>query len=225
MARAARESRASSRKEAKKGGRASGGHRGRTSKARPKPLGTDFLDARLSKALGHEMRVNIMAVASWRKIAPSEYARETGERLAKVSYHFGRLVEYGVLELVDTQQIRGTVKHFYRGTRQAIFGGASWAELPKSVQDGVAGAALQDLMKVAVHSIESGAFSANDESYLVWEPHTYDELAFLAAVKILERTRRQLAELEPEALERLARTGKEGMLVAIALSGFEMGKS
>jgi len=61
---------------------------------KPRPLGTDFLDARLSKALGHEMRVNIMAVASWREIAPSEYAAETGEKLAKVSYHFKRLVEY-----------------------------------------------------------------------------------------------------------------------------------
>ena len=40
------------------------------------------------------MRVNIMAVASWREIAPSEYAAETGEKLAKVSYHFKRLVEY-----------------------------------------------------------------------------------------------------------------------------------
>lgn len=194
-------------------------------KAKPKPLGTDFLDARLSKALAHEMRVNIMAVASWRKIAPSEYARETGESLGKVSYHFQRLVEYGVIELVDTKQVRGSLKHFYRGTRQAIFGGASWAELPKSVQDGVAGAALQDLMKVAVHSIESGAFSAHDESYLVWEPHTYDDLAFMAAVKILERTRQQLADLEDEALSRLVKTGKDGMLVAIAQLGFEMGPS
>jgi len=80
-------------------------------------------------------------------------------------------------------------------------------------------------MKVAIHSIESGAFSAHDESYLVWEPHTYDDLAFMAAVKILERTQQQLTDLEDEALSRLAKTGKEGMLVAIALSGFEMGES
>lgn len=191
---------------------------------KPKPLGTDFLDARLSKALAHGMRVNIMAVASWRKISPSEYARETDEKLGKVSYHFKRLVDYGVIELVDTEQVRGSVKHFYRGTRQAIFGGASWAKLPKSVQDGVAGAALQDFTKVAVHSIESGAFSAHDHSYLVWEPHRYDDLAFKASVKILERVRKELASLAVEAAPRLTETGKEGLLVAIALSSFEMGK-
>lgn len=157
--------------------------------------------------------------------SPLPNMRETGEKLGKVSYHFKRLVEYDVIELIDIQQVRGSLKHFYRGTRQAIFGGASWAELPKSVQDGVAGAALQDLMKVTVHSIESGAFSAHDKSCLVWEPHTYDDLAFMAAIKILERTRRQLADLEAEALPRLAKTGKEGMLVAIALLGFEMGPS
>ena len=227
MARKARESKAKQRqrsKQDKKAGKRASRKRG-GEKPKPRPLGTDFLDARLSKALGHEMRVNIMAVASWRKVAPSEYAREAEESISKVSYHFRRLVEYSVIELVETRQVRGSVKHFYRGTRQAIFGGASWAELPKSVQDGVAGAALRDLMKVTVHSIESGAFSAHDESYLVWEPHTYDDLAFKAAVKILERTRRQLGELEKEALLRLAKTGKEGMFVAVALAGFEMGDS
>lgn len=226
MARKAEGSRAASRRQVRKGrGVPKRSIEKRGPRAQPKPLGTNFLDPRLSKALAHEMRVNIMAVASWRKVAPSEYAKETGESLGKVSYHFKRLAEYGVIELVDTQQVRGSLKHFYRGTRQAIFGGASWAELPKSVQDGVAGAALQDLMKVTVHSIESGAFSAHDESCLVWTPHTYDDLAFMAAIKILERTRQQLVDLEEEALSRLGRTGREGMLVAIALLGFEMGPS
>jgi predicted transcriptional regulator len=185
--------------------------------------GTDFLDPRLTKALAHRMRVNIMAIISWRMIAPSEYARETGEKLSNVSYHFRRLKEYGVIELAKTQQVRGSTKHFYRAKRRAIFGGAAWTDLPKSVQDGVAGAALQDFTKVAVHSIESGAFSACDESYLVWEPLTYDELAFKAAVRILESTRERLLALQDESLPRLAKTGNDGLLVAVAQSCFEMG--
>jgi hypothetical protein len=128
-----------------------------------------------------------------------------------------------VIELVDKEQVRGAVKHYYRGTRQAIFGGAAWVNLPKSVQDGVAGAALQDLMKVTVHSIESGAFSGRDDSYLIWEPVTYDDLAFKAAIKILEATRERLLTLQNEAKSRLARTKQGGMLVAFAQLAFEMG--
>lgn len=187
-----------------------------------KPLGTNYLDDRLTKALAHWLRVNIMAAASWRRVSPSDYARETGYDLNQVSYHFRKLVEYGVLELVHTEPVRGSVKHYYRGTRQAIFGGASWAKLPKSVQDGVIGAALQDFMQVAIHSIESGAFSKHDHSYLVWEPHTYDDLAFKAAAKVLEQTRQRLADLAVEAAPRLADTGQEGLLIAVALCGFEM---
>jgi hypothetical protein len=189
-----------------------------------KPQGTDYLDERLTKALAHWMRVNIMAIASWRIISPSDYARETGEDINRVSYHVRKLVEYDVLELVHTEPVRGSVKHYYRGTRRAIFGGASWAKLPKSVQDGVAGAALQDFVKVAVHSIESGAFSAHDHSCLIWEPHRYDDLAFKAAAKLLERVRKQLADLAVEAAPRLADTGQEGLLIAVALGGFEMGE-
>lgn len=220
MARKASKGGAPKRKQSRSGIKARVGKKTR----RSKPLGTDFLDERLTKALAHWMRVNIMAIASWRKISPSEYARETEEPLSKVSYHFKRLVELGVIELVDTEQVRGSLKHFYRGTRQAIFGGASWAKLPKSVQDGVAGAALQDLMKVAIHSIESGAFSAHDHSSLVWEPHLYDDLGFKAAVKILERVRKELANLAVDAAPRLAKTGEEGLLIAVALAAFEMGE-
>lgn len=183
-----------------------------------------YLDPRITKALSHWMRVNILAVASWRVISPSEFARETGAPLKKVSYHFRRLVEYEALEPVGTKVVGGTVKHFYRGTRQALFAGANWEQLPKSVQDGVAGAALQDFSKVATLAFESGTFSARDDSHLTWDPAVYDELAFKAMVSILTRTREQLLALEDEARPRLAKTGQEGILVAFALSGFEMPK-
>ena len=182
----------------------------------------DFLDPRLIQAIAHPMRVNILALASWRVISPSEFARETGEPLNQVSYHFRRLVEYGTLELVGTQNVRGTVKHLYRGTQRAIFAGSGWEELPKSVQDGVAGAALQDFMKVAVLAFENGTFSAREDSHLTWEALTYDELAFKAMVRILARTREQLSALQDEAGLRLSKTGQAGILVAVALSGFEM---
>lgn len=222
MARKAGAKESKERKPAKRKGVAATKRAGKQT-PKPAPKGTEFLDPRLTKALAHWMRVNIMAVASWRMIAPSDFARETGEKVGRVSYHFKRLVEYGVLEQVKTEQVRGSTKHFYKGTRRAIFGGAAWADLPKSVQDGVAGGALQDLMRVAAQSIESGAFSARDESYLVWEPLTYDELAFKASMKILASTRERLLALQDESRPRLAKTGNEGILVAVALAGFEMG--
>jgi hypothetical protein len=206
-----------------KRGRASKRPRKRTQK--PAAQGTDFLDERMSKAFGHTLRVNIMAAASWRKISPSDYARESGEKLGRVSWHFQQLVKYDALEEVGKEQVRGSVKHFYRGTRRAIFGGAGWENLPKSVQDGIAGAALQDFMRVAVRSIESGTFSTRDDSYFTWDPLKYDELALKAAAKILEATRRRLLALQDEAMPRLAKTGQDGILVAISLAGFEMHES
>lgn len=185
----------------------------------------DFLDPRISKALAHAMRVNIMAVASWRLISPSEFAREMGVSLNKASYHFKRLVEFEVLELVRTEPVRGTVKHMYRGTQKAIFAGEGWTQLPKSVQDGVAGAALQDFIKVAARSMESGAFSAREDSFLTWDPATFDELAFKSMVSILTKAREQLLALQDEAAERLAKTSQAGFVVAFALSGFEMAKA
>jgi hypothetical protein len=194
----------------------------RTPPSQIKPQKTEFLDPRLSKALAHWLRVNILAVARWREISPSEYARESGESLNRVAYHFRRLAHYSVIELTRTEQVRGSTKHFYKGTRQAIFAGEGWELLPKSVQDGVAGAALQDYTKVAVRALETGTFSSRDDSFLTWDSATYDELAFKAMVKILATTRERLLALAEEAAPRLVRTGQDGVQVAFALSGFEM---
>lgn len=182
----------------------------------------EFLDERLAKAMAHGLRINIMAVARWREISPSEYARESGVPLNRVSYHFRKLVEYGALELMRTEPVRGGTKHYYTGTRQAIFAGTGWEQLPKSIQDGVAGAALQDFTKVAVRALEGGTFSARDDSYLTWDALAYDDLAFMAMVNILTRTRGQLLALAQEAKPRLAKTEQKGIQVAVALSGFEM---
>ena len=195
---------------------------GASDKPKAEARGTDFLDPKVSKSLAHPIRVNILAIASWRVISPSEFARETNEKLSKVSYHFKTLAELGALELTETRSVRGAVKHMYRGTRRAIFAGAGWEELQKSGQDGVAGAALQDFTKVAVRSIESGAFSARDDSHFSWEAVRYDELAFKAMVRILETTRKRLSALQEEAAPRLAKTGEEGIPVAFAFAGFEM---
>lgn len=65
-------------------------------------------------------------------------------------------MHYEALELVDTKVVGSTVKRFYRGTRQALFAGANWELLPKSVQDGVAGAALQDFSRVEPAHLKAG---------------------------------------------------------------------
>lgn len=75
------------------------------------------MDRRLTKAIGHPLRLQILALANQRTISPSEYSEEMGASLSTVSYHFRKLADLGFLELVEEIPKRGAREHRYRGRR------------------------------------------------------------------------------------------------------------
>jgi DNA-binding transcriptional ArsR family regulator len=84
-----------------------------------KPKGNDLFNA-----LGHAMRRRILRemLDSRDEVSPRELSVELGEQLSALSYHVRVLAECGAVELVRTEEIRGSTQHFYRPAVKA-----SWA--------------------------------------------------------------------------------------------------
>jgi DNA-binding transcriptional ArsR family regulator len=76
----------------------------------------DLVDLDLAKALGHPLRVEILAAASRCLISPAEFARHRDEPLDIVRYHFRQLVRHGALELIEARQGESPARHHYRAT-------------------------------------------------------------------------------------------------------------
>src|ERR1700743_3757578 len=62
-------------------------------------------------------------------IAPVEVANALGVDLSKASYHSRILLELGCLELVKTEQVRGSTKHYYRATERHLVDDSDWTDL------------------------------------------------------------------------------------------------
>jgi DNA-binding transcriptional ArsR family regulator len=75
------------------------------------PKGNDLFNA-----LGHPMRRQILRemLDSGGEVSPRELAAKLSEQLSALSYHVRVLAECCVVELVRTEQIRGSTQHFYR---------------------------------------------------------------------------------------------------------------
>lgn len=78
----------------------------------------------LFNALGHPMRRRILRemLDSPEEVSPRELAVKLSEQLSALSYHVRVLAECNAIELVRTQQIRGSTQHFYRAVMRT-----SWA--------------------------------------------------------------------------------------------------
>jgi|SRR6476469_5126465 len=81
-----------------------------------KPKGNDLFNA-----LGHPMRRRILRemLDTSDEVSPRELAAKLSEQLSALSYHVRVLAECKAVELIRTQQIRGSTQHFYRAIVKA----------------------------------------------------------------------------------------------------------
>jgi DNA-binding transcriptional ArsR family regulator len=75
----------------------------------------------LFNALGHPMRRRILRemLDAPGEASPRELAIKLPEQLSALSYHVRVLAECGAIELVRTEQVRGSTQHFYRAVVKA----------------------------------------------------------------------------------------------------------
>lgn len=70
---------------------------------------------RLLSALSHPLRRQILRqMREVDSISPIDMAAEFKLPVSNVAYHVRVLAECGAITLVDTEPVRGAVKHFYR---------------------------------------------------------------------------------------------------------------
>lgn len=78
-------------------------------------MGADDRIAGRGTAVAHPTRRTIIsALAGESELSPTAFARLEGvERLRAFYYHFDYLIRHGLIELVRTEEHRGTVERFY----------------------------------------------------------------------------------------------------------------
>lgn len=72
---------------------------------------------RLARANTHPLRVSILEVLSLdggRTLSPKDLSLELQAPLSTVNYHVTELRRSSLVIVVDEQQVRGAIEHFYR---------------------------------------------------------------------------------------------------------------
>ncbi len=162
----------------------------------------DIDDPRFVKALGHPLRVRILALLGERTASPRELAEWLGATLGTVSYHVRTLHELGLIELVRTSQVRGAVAHHYRSRERPRVTGEAWAAARPIVKQAAVGATLQTVDDYARASAAAGGFDRG-EAHLTRTHMRLDARGWQAAARACEKLMTDLARIEESAAKRL----------------------
>jgi DNA-binding transcriptional ArsR family regulator len=160
-------------------------------------------DPRYVKALGHPLRVRILALLQERTASPRELAQWLDATLGTVSYHVRALHDLGLLELVRTTQVRGAIAHHYRARERPRVSDEAWAAAPPIVKQAAVGATLQTVDDYARASAAAGGFD-RAEAHLTRTNLHLDEKGWEQAAKAYETLLAALGRIEEQSTKRLA---------------------
>jgi DNA-binding transcriptional ArsR family regulator len=193
-----------------------------------KPV-TNISDPRYVKALSHPLRVRILALLQERTASPRELAEWLDATLGTVSYHVRTLHDFGLIELVNTTQVRGAIAHHYKATIRPTVDDAAWASAPPIAKQAAVGATLQTVDEYARASAAAGGFDRG-EAHLTRTNLRLDGKGWVAADKACQKLLTELSRIEDAAARRIeknpqAATSDAALVVmlfeAIRLSGEE----
>jgi DNA-binding transcriptional ArsR family regulator len=154
-------------------------------------------------------------------IAPVEVANAINIDLSKASYHSRILLELGCLELVRTEQVRGSTKHFYRATERHLVDNQAWDDLDPEQREGVLVDCMQPIVDDFTGALRDGTIGGDGRFHLTRMPiHALDQEGFDELLAAHRRLFDETSEIERRAAERMAKTGEESVSVSTAQTCF-----
>lgn len=179
------------------------------------------VDKTLLAVVGHPLRARAFMVLAERTASPSEIAAILGVELNDVAYHVRKLEELKVIELVDTEQVRGSVKHFYRAIQKPLVWAEEYARAPQDERNDFAREVAQVLFADVTAAIGSEDFSSRPDNCVSRVPMVVDEAGWSEISGIMERTLKEVMEAQARSEERSLETEAEGIRAEVGLLLFE----
>jgi DNA-binding MarR family transcriptional regulator len=182
----------------------------------------DFISPRLAAAMSHPTRVYAMGILTERDASPRELAEDIGEPLNNVTYHVNQLRELGCIELVRTERARGgrVLEHFYRATQRPYFDDDAWEVLTEKERLGVIWSIAQMISKDITAAVASGTFFAEDDKHITRSPMRVDDAGWREISELLNRTAKELFEIEERVAERTAGGGSAAIDAKVEIIQF-----
>jgi DNA-binding transcriptional ArsR family regulator len=179
------------------------------------------IEDRVLKVISHPVRIEVLRVLHNRVSSPKELAKELGESVSNVSYHFKFLQKEDCIEMLDTEPRRGAIEHYYRAKTPPVYDEESWAKLPKAAREEISALTVRNFVGEAVRALNAGTFDANEDRRLSWMPMELDEQGWRELVERQGEWLEELERIKAAAVERLAGADTPGKRVVAGVMGFE----
>lgn len=178
-------------------------------------------EAKLFKALSHPLRYRLMLILGDREASPKELAEMLGEGFHKTWEHVRLLEDWGLIELVGTDQRRGGTQHFYKAKTFQVLDSSEWEQLPKFAREAASATIVRTVFREISASIQAGIFDEHPHRALLRKPALVDEQGFREIDESALAHLAKVTEVEAESAARRIESGEPSRRVMTLTMAFE----
>lgn len=174
----------------------------------------------VSYALGHRIRIEVLAFLNEGTRSPSELAGLTHQPITTISHHIKELVNSGCIELARIEKVRNADQHFYRAIELPFVSDQEAEALPSKVRQEYAAVILQALMAESLAAFWAGKLSV-DPVWMSWRWFNLDAQGRREAQREQAAFWERIVGIEVESANRATESGETPTSTIVASLGFE----
>lgn len=174
----------------------------------------------VSYSVGHRIRVEILAILNEAIRTPEELARLISEPLGKIGHHIKELLDDGSIELARIEQVRNTVKHYYRAVVVPFYSDEEVADMPNETRQALAGVTLQAMMAEALAAFWAGKMVDDPRLWLAWRWFNVDAQGREDIADEQARSWGRVQEIEAESVSRRTASGEPAVSIIVTSLGY-----
>ncbi len=174
----------------------------------------------MSYALGHRIRIEVLAILNEGPRSPTEIAKLIGEPVSKVSNHIRELAKDGSIELARVESIGNVNESFYRACKYPFLSDEEFRALPEEERREVVGLALQATVAEALSAFLAGKMVSDERLWLSWRWFNVDAQGRHEIADEQAAHWDRIAEIEARACSRRTESGESAISTIVASLGF-----
>jgi DNA-binding transcriptional ArsR family regulator len=185
-----------------------------------KPGKARTIEEAVSYAVGHRIRIEILAALNERSYSSIELARIVKQPLSTVSHHIEELLKSRSIEVARTERVRNIEQNFYRSIEFGYISDEELTTLPREVRQEMYGILLQAAMAEALASFWAGKIADDPRAFTAWRWFNVDAQGRDDIADELMRSWRRFQEIEAESTNRRAESGEEAQSIIVTSLGY-----
>jgi DNA-binding transcriptional ArsR family regulator len=187
--------------------------------------GSRGVEDAVSYALGHRIRIEILAALHEGPQSADGLARIVRRPLSTVTHHVEELLKDGSIEIVKSRHVGNLLQHFYCVVKLPYFSDEDVAAMTEEERQALYSLILKASTAEAMASLWAGKMVRDARIMIAWNRINLDRQGRDDLADEQGRSWRRMHEIEAESTNRRAETGEPGVTYIISSFGYERSRT